>query len=59
MHVCILSEGTWRLSKKGKKRERFFGTQLTKELSPGRWLKRLGLVRATPWADFAAIGDQL
>jgi len=41
---------------KGKKIKRFFGTQPKKRTSPGRCLTRLGLVRATQWADFAVIG---
>jgi len=54
----VVKERGWKLSKKGKKK-RFFVTQHKKNPTWAGWLKRLGLVRATPWADFAVIGVQL
>jgi len=43
---------------KRKKTNFFFGTQPKKNLAWAGWPKRLGLVRATPWADFAVISNQ-
>jgi len=41
------------------KTKKVFGTQPEKKTARAGWPKRLGLVRATPWADFAIIGDHL
>jgi len=41
----------WRLSKKRKRKKNFTPAR-------ARWPKRLGLIRVTPWADFAVIADQ-
>jgi len=48
------------LRKKGKQKKIWVPRPKKKPI-PGRMAqtKRLGLARATPWADFAVIGDQL
>ena len=48
----------WRLSKKGGEKK-ICWSQPKKKTARAGWPKRLGLVRATPWADFAVITDQL
>jgi len=47
------------VKQKRKKIARFFGTQPKKTPGWAGWAKRLELVRATPWADFAVITAQL
>ena len=44
---------------KEEKIKRLFGTQPKNNPARAGWLKRLGLVRVTLWADFAVIGVQL
>jgi hypothetical protein len=44
---------------KSKKQEEFLVPSPKKSQSQAGWPKCLGLVRMTPWADFAVIGDQL
>ena len=51
-------DGGW--AKKGKKIKSFFGTKKTQKTPSRAWcLKRLWLIRATPWADFVDIRVQL
>jgi len=49
----------WGLSKKGKKQKELLEPSLKTKPARAGWLKRLGLVRAAPWADFAVIGVKL
>jgi len=49
----------WRLSKKVKKEKVFLIPSPKKNPARAEWPKRLGLVRVTPWADFAVIGAEL
>ena len=51
----------WRLSQKREKNKKFFWYQKNPKKTPSRaWcLKRLWLIRATPWADFVDIRVQL
>jgi len=44
---------------KGEKQKDFLVPNPKKKLARAGWPKRLGLVWATPWADFAVISDQL
>jgi len=46
-------------TKKGEKQKEFLVPNPKKSPARAGWPRRLGLVRATPWADFAGIGDQL
>jgi len=42
-----------------KEKKKVFGTQPQKNTAQAGWLKRLGLIRATPCADFSVIGVQI
>jgi len=57
----MLPSRGWRLSKKEKNKQDFWVLCDPAKKNPAQagWLKRLGLVWATPWADFAVITDQL
>jgi len=65
-YFCFyLQSGSERLSVEGMKAEqkrrekKDLWSQPKKKPARAGWPKRLGLVRATPWADFAVITDQL
>jgi len=46
-------------TRKAKKKVLLYPAQKKTQPGPPGWLKGLGLVRATPWDDFADIDDEL
>ena len=57
MYMNIRGDGGW--AKKGKKQKELLEPSLKTKPARAGWLKRLGLVRAAPCADFAVIGVKL
>ena len=56
---CVAPSRGWRLSKKRNKQKDFLVPSPKKYPAWAGWSKRLRLVWATPWVDFAVITDQL